>query len=681
MGGRRLPDGAQGARDRADRAAPADHALVVVRDLTGRRRGTGFVADHHGTVVTSHEAVDGPAGLVLESAAGRIREIRTAGAVIPLPGLDLALIRTGDLGAAPLPVTVRARIEPGTYVRLAACGWRAARVLGVTPVTYTTAGGHRHHLGDALELAIGTAGRDALRPGGGAAGGPVLDAGTGAVLGVLCTSLRPGGDRATGLAVRLLAPGPASGPVGTPGTGSDDTPLTALLALLARNAATVPSYGADLNLAGVLAAADARAAAVVGWVGNRAARVERVGGNGADPVTVPGPDRRGGIRGEGRPAPVVLHGGATAESLRVPAAAGHRSADEALADWLQNARLEPGEALRTLFDADADADADADGDGAGAGAGAGDRDRGEDGDGGTARAGAPHGCGRRPRPADPCHRVGPVVRALLLLAERHGAAPSAERLAGLLRGWEADPGSRWAGPVLARVLAGVPDAEPYTGVLRDLADRIVVLRRERRPVPGEFGPWFWTGLRLPYAGRVELLRRLVVADEAPLGGSLNPRHLDAAGRLLAADPVAVQPHLVRWFDDERPLSALPRATVAAAAQALLHTHRHRALDDLVETLADSADRPRAAELLATLAEEEPSAVCRAVARWARDEHPARRTAAVTYGRLAAPHTGTGTDRELLRHAALALLSRPADPAGPGLHSAARALLDQVLTAA
>ena len=39
-----------------------------------------------------------------------------------------------------------------------------------------------HLLDDALELAIGTAGSDALRLGGGAAGGPVLDASPGAVV-------------------------------------------------------------------------------------------------------------------------------------------------------------------------------------------------------------------------------------------------------------------------------------------------------------------------------------------------------------------------------------------------------------------------------------------------------------------------------------------------------------------
>ncbi|EGX54770.1 large Pro/Ala/Gly-rich protein, partial [Streptomyces zinciresistens K42] len=145
-----------------------------------------------------------------------------------------------------------------------------------------------------------------------------------------------------------------------------------------------------------------------------------------------------------------------------------------------------------------------------------------------------------------------------------------------------------------------------------------------------------------------------------------PRYLDAVAGLLAAEPTAVQPLLVSWFDDGRPLPTTPHATVADAAQALLHTHRHRAPDDLAETLADSP-HPRAGELLAALAEDEPSALCRAVDRWAHDERPARRAAAAAHAPLAASHVRTEADRELLRRAALALLARSADSA---LHGAA-----------
>jgi hypothetical protein len=94
------------------------------------------------------------------------------------------------------------------------------------------------------------------------------------------------------------------------------------------------------------------------------------------------------------------------------------------------------------------------------------------------------------------------------------------------------------------------------------------------------------------------------------------------------------------------------------------------LDDLIDTLAGCA-HTRADELLAVLAEEEPSALCRAVDRWARDERPARRSAAVTHGLRTAPHVRGEADRELLSHAALGVLARPADSA---LHGGALALL-------
>ncbi|WP_328707375.1 trypsin-like peptidase domain-containing protein, partial [Streptomyces mexicanus] len=238
------------ARDRA-----LDAGLVRIRDLAGRPRGTGFAADHHGTVITSHEAVAGLGRLLLDvpgadegsDASGRSGRSCVVGAdaVTALPELDLALIRTDGLAAAPLPVTVRDGVRAGTYVRIAAGGWREARVLGVSAVTYEAPDGLRA-LDGVLELAIGTAGRDALRPGGGAAGGPVLDAATGTVVAVLGTALRSG-RRDAGFAVPLIPATPGSARAGlTPAAGGP------LAELLARNAATVPAYGPDLNLAGVL---------------------------------------------------------------------------------------------------------------------------------------------------------------------------------------------------------------------------------------------------------------------------------------------------------------------------------------------------------------------------------------------------------------------------------------------
>ncbi|WP_181361955.1 trypsin-like peptidase domain-containing protein, partial [Streptomyces sp. MA5143a] len=223
----------RGRRATGDGRAARDEVLVRVADPAGRPRGTGFVADHHGTVVTSHEAVDGLARIVLHTTGDRTCVV-TSDAVTPLPSLDLALIRAEGLRVDPLPLAPGHEVEVGAYVRIAAAGWREARVLGTADVTYTAPDGF-HLLPGALELAIGTAGSEALRPGGGAAGGPVLDMTTGTVVGVLGTALEAP-HRSTGFAV------PLSGWRAVP----------PLADLLARNAATVPAYGTDLNLAGVL---------------------------------------------------------------------------------------------------------------------------------------------------------------------------------------------------------------------------------------------------------------------------------------------------------------------------------------------------------------------------------------------------------------------------------------------
>lgn len=215
------------------RRAARDEVLVRVGDLAGRPRGTGFVADHHGTVVTSHEAVDGLARIVVHASGDRVCVV-TSDAVTPLPALDLALIRTEGLCVDPLPFALRDDVGTGAYVRIAAGGWREARVLGTADVTYTATDGF-HLLRAVLELAIGTAGSEALRLGGGAAGGPVVDATTGAVVGILGTALEAQ-HRTTGFAVPLRG-------------WRAEQPLAELLA---RNAATVAAYGTDLNLAGVL---------------------------------------------------------------------------------------------------------------------------------------------------------------------------------------------------------------------------------------------------------------------------------------------------------------------------------------------------------------------------------------------------------------------------------------------
>ncbi|MER7177502.1 trypsin-like peptidase domain-containing protein [Streptomyces mesophilus] len=919
--------------------------LVRICDLAGRPRGTGFAADEDGTVITSHEAIDGLARIVLHAGGGRTCVVG-ADAVISFPQADLALVRTEGLGLRALPLSVREHVEPGAYVRIAALGWREARVLDAgAQVTYT-ATDRFHLLGGVLELAVGTDAADALQLGGGAAGGPVVDTVTGAVLGVLGTAL-DAGHRAAGYAVPLRA------------AARSDTGGT-LDALLTRNAASVPAYGRDLNLAGALQLSAisvgsdlpreerepvereevgrqfaeflGSASYVLGLVGDPGsgrttelgalARRRARGGAPAPTVWlrgaslraqdtsiadavgralahagrivaasegVPvadeeqegelgdiGPDRIARlVRDAGRPLLVLLDGpeemppqlahrlaewsAGTGEWLRgtgarlvvacrpeyweqagalfpgsalygstqggllpacvrlgglgerqagwvrglygvpdgalvawdaehplavrllgevraalgdavegcpdrseifsayldllclriavrlaalqdvrgaavrrlaakvagrlheaarrclgpgqgeldreafeevfpwatgwasavltegalVPAGAGYRFAHEELADWIQGAHLDLDAALFALVH----------------------RWR-EDPDAVSARAPGParlparvESPRRRPRRATadtepvrplpvPRHRIGPVLQALLLLERQEGPDQLRRRLDELtlaadhfarhglhpVPSWAA--GSRrnpadaawWAVHLLTETLLRVPDARPYMPVLRLLADRILAGGAGRgvcRVYEG-IGPWFWRALPLPAEERLDLLRRLVVADAGPG----QERCLDTVAALLKAEPAVVQPLLARWFTDDRPLSSAPAATVADAAQALLHTHRHRALDDLTEALVDCG-HPRGDELLATLAEEEPSALCRAVDRWAHDDRAERRVAAASYGLRVVLSLDTEADRTLLRYAALALLARPEDGA---LHGAALSLL-------
>ncbi|GGS26477.1 hypothetical protein Snoj_05310 [Streptomyces nojiriensis] len=1010
--------------------------LIKICDPAGRTRGSGFVADDRGTVVTSHEAVDGLTRVVLRAPGPAWRTwLAEAADVTALPELALALVRTDGLGTRPLPVALREAIDPGTYVRLPARGWRQARVLGGAEVSYPAA--DRSHVvpaGVAVELAIGTDGRDALLLGGEACGGPVLDAGTGAVLAVVGTALRAE-HRTGGFAVALRA-------------AADADPGGPLAALLERNAATVPGHGADLNLAGALeltattlgasfppdepepverpgiaaelAAFTTGDRPVLGLVGDpgtgrttalAALAVRRARGarpaptlwlRGADlratdtsladaatralteaarivaaargddgTVGVPGhsprpasdgagcvsgrspqgvertaaalsdpsprsapeetsrrapgpggtPPARTGVGGTapagrlGRPtsgpgeaAPVdrcsqpapgpagtvpaegcsqpasgpgerrsqpasgpggvaAAEGcsqsasgpggvaaaerrgrpaGAAAHLAHVVARAGRRllvvlDAPEemppelahrlgpwttATAGWLDDTgarlvvaarpeywegagALYPPEALHTparaarrlppalpIADLDAaeaesararlgiPADAVREADARHpltlhllAGIRAAEVTAGRPGrdevfaahldllclrtavriaaacaDAGGAKvhgpgvrrlaarvAGRVHEAARRALgpgqgqldrasfeelfpwrtgwasavltegllvpagpgyrftheelsdwiqaghldvptalgllvhgPAEPGlpvprHRIGPVLEALRRLAP--------DRLRGELTGLvhrlnrcteepeRATPDSAWwAARLLRETLLRAPDARPHLPVLHALAEHVA------RAGPGEFGGWFWNRLRLPEPDRLDLLRRLLPAD--PAEAVPGDRYLDAAARRLARDPQRAQPLLCAWFTDGRRLRGRPGATVATAAQALLHTHRSLAVDDLTEALVAAA-HPRADELLAVLAEEEPSALCRAVDRWAHDERPGRRVAAAAYGLATAPHVRTPADRELLRHAAQALLARPADAT---LHGSALAIL-------
>lgn len=869
--------------------------LVTICDLAGQARGSGFVADDRGTVVTSHEAVEGLSRVVLHAPgpAGRTW-LAEAGDVTALPGLALALVRTDGLGMRPLPVAVREAIAPGTYVRLPARGWRQARVLGGAEVTYPTAGGlHAVPARAAMELAIGTDGRDAMSLGGEACGGPVLDAETGAVLAVLGTALRAE-HRSGGFAVALRAAAVAD-------------PAGPLAALLERNTATVPAYGPDLNLAGILeltgttvgaafppdeaepgfdpverpgTAAELEAFTagdrlVLGLVGEpgtgrttalAALAVRRARGSRPAPTLwLRGADLTAGdtsladavTRALAAAARIVTAGGpaepgdrpaAEADAEQVARVAGeagrallvvldapeemppelaHRLGpwSEATVGWLRAAgarlavaarpehweragalcppevlhtparparRMPPALPLGDLTAAEAETararlgipegavrEADARHPltlrllagirAAEVTAGRPGRDEvfaahldllclraavrvAADQAGGarvhgpgvrrlaTRMAGRVHEAARRclgpgqgslaradfeelfpwrtgwasavltegllvpagpgfrfaheelsdwiqafhldvptalaslvhrtagPGFPVPRHRIGPVLEALRRLPAQ-SLRGELQRLVDRLNALaEAGTGAAepdrvwWAARLLRETLLRAPDAHPHLTVLHALAEHVA------RAGPGEFGGWFWNRLRLPEPDRLDLLRRLLPAD--PAEAVPGDRYLDAAARRLVRAPRFAQPLLCAWFTDGRRLRGRPGATVATAAQALLHTHRRLAVDDLTEALVTAA-HPRADELLAVLAEEEPSAMCRAVDRWAHDERPGRRVAAAAYGLATAPHVRTPADRELLRYAAQTLLARPADAA---LHGSALATL-------
>ncbi|MFF4410457.1 trypsin-like peptidase domain-containing protein [Streptomyces sp. NPDC001404] len=216
------------------RRADAEDSLVRIRDLAGRVRGTGFLADDRGTLVTSHEVVDGLARLVLH-APGELTCVVGAEDVVALPECNLALVRTEGLAVPPLPIAAAEPVAGGAEVRLRTSRWQTARVVGHAEITYT-ATDRFHLLGSALELSL--PGRAQLRLGEEATGGPVLDAKTGAVIAVLGTA-HHSDRRAGGFAIPLRAAArtAAGGP---------------LADLLERNAATVPAYGSELNLAGAL---------------------------------------------------------------------------------------------------------------------------------------------------------------------------------------------------------------------------------------------------------------------------------------------------------------------------------------------------------------------------------------------------------------------------------------------
>ncbi|MFI7278219.1 hypothetical protein [Streptomyces sp. NPDC049879] len=222
-----------------------ERALVQIRDLAGRVRGRGFVADRDsGTVVTTHEAVDGLARLLLRTGDGDTRQVRAA-AVTPLPEWDLALVDAPGIRAEPL--LVGGERPPGTAVRVRLDAWTDSVLLAGGPATYT-ATDRLHRVPDTVALPLPPGRLAALRLNAAYSGSPVVDGVTGAVVGVLGTALHCAG-RAAGLAVPLHAAAAAGGP---------------LAGLLRRNGRAVPGFGADLTPAGLRALTAATLPAVPG---------------------------------------------------------------------------------------------------------------------------------------------------------------------------------------------------------------------------------------------------------------------------------------------------------------------------------------------------------------------------------------------------------------------------------
>ncbi|WP_070198945.1 trypsin-like peptidase domain-containing protein, partial [Streptomyces oceani] len=213
-------------------------SLVDICDPAGRPRGTGFPVDFDGTLLTSHETVDGLDRTLLRVPG--VGDVLTEdGQITTLPEWNLALLRTTGLCLEPFVLaTGRARL-PGTRVRL--CGERTleARVAGTASVTYA-ATDRFHTLDDVLTLAMSRPLASQLRLSRRASGSPVLDASTGAVLAVLCTAMHAAsGGRTAAFAVRPRALGGLE-------------PAGPLDRLLRHHDATVPGFGVDLNLAGAL---------------------------------------------------------------------------------------------------------------------------------------------------------------------------------------------------------------------------------------------------------------------------------------------------------------------------------------------------------------------------------------------------------------------------------------------
>ncbi|MGK4583251.1 trypsin-like peptidase domain-containing protein [Kitasatospora sp. HPMI-4] len=317
-------------------------ALLRICGPDGRMRGLGFVVDPHGTVVTAHETVAGLDRVVLHTEGGQAR-VLGADCVEPLARHGLALVRTeavGGLPVPPLPIGGPGGSGDPVEVPYFKDGGTAAsaqgRVLGTGTAMYPWQD-EFHLISGALWLEA-----TAAVP----AGAPVVDAGTGAVLGVVAPSLPPGHAGAVAAVPLVPAVGPAGRAAAAAGLSASGPPASgpapagALAGVVARNAATVPAYGRALNAAGVVQLASVQLGSAVAGPG-------RIADLAADRV-----DRPDGLTGEEPRGPfTVLVGapgsGRTTElaALAVRRAGGCRplptlwlrgaelrSADESLAD-------------------------------------------------------------------------------------------------------------------------------------------------------------------------------------------------------------------------------------------------------------------------------------------------------------------------------------------------------------
>ncbi|MFG2825206.1 hypothetical protein ACGFX4_37995 [Kitasatospora sp. NPDC048365] len=303
-------------------AADPAAALLRIRDLHGRLYGLGFLADRQGTVVTAHETVAGLPRVVLHTPGGQARVLGPE-SVDLLPARGLALLRTAAVGGLPGPALPIAADATARLIAVPHQRWEDGEpvlvqggVVGRDTVMYPY--GEAFHLVEGallLELA-GTP----------LAGAPVLDAETGAVLGVVAPRLRGGPEGAVRAASLGGAGADRAGPLG---------------ALLARNAADVPAYGRALNLGGVLRIASAQLAAASAGHG-------RIADLAADRV-----DRADGISGEEPQQPLTVLLGETGSGRTTELAAltvrrsggGHPLPTL----WLRGADLEPAD--RSLADA------------------------------------------------------------------------------------------------------------------------------------------------------------------------------------------------------------------------------------------------------------------------------------------------------------------------------------------